>query len=219
MTGHLLDVVTAAVLLVMGFRLATGVRRARSRSGRALVRSIVTGIGWRHLWPVPWVLGGVLVVASLALQVPGLDWGWWSAVGGSGNPVFGSSDRTAGTVWEWLVPLVFVVMLIPALPLFAYAEERAFRCGAEAWGRRRRVAKVVQFGLVHAVIGIPIGVAAALSVGGAYFMAVYLRAYRRHDDADVATLESTRAHTAYNACIIAVVLVAVGVSVVTSSLT
>jgi hypothetical protein len=123
--------------------------------------------------------------------------------------VFGSSDRTAGTVWAWLVPLVFVAMLLPALPLFAYAEERAFRRGAERWTRRRRAMKVLQFGLAHAVIGIPIGVALALSVGGAYFMGAYLTEYRRSASAELATLESARAHTAYNACIIAVVIVVV----------
>ena len=43
---------------------------------------------------------------------------------------------------------------------------------------RQRAVKVLQFGLIHALIGIPIGVALALSVGGAYFMSVYLRVVR-----------------------------------------
>jgi hypothetical protein len=208
-SDHVLDAVTVVVLVVMGARLAGGVRHARSSRGRALAGDIVRGIRWRHVWPVPLVLGAVLVVASAALAVPGLDWGWWSAVGGSGNPVFGSSDRTAGTVWEWLVPLVFVAMLVPALPLFADAEERIFRRGAEHWTPTRRAAKVVQFGLVHALIGIPIGVALALSLGGAYFMIVYLTEFRRSGSDELATRESARAHTAYNGCIIAVVGVAV----------
>ena len=59
--------------------------------------------------------------------------------------------------------------------------------------------KVVQFGLIHAIIGIPIGVALALSVGGTYFMFVYLRSFARTGSSNEATLESTRAHTAYNA--------------------
>jgi len=62
---------------------------------------------------------------------------------------------------------------------------------------------------IHALIGIPIGVALALSVGGAYFMAVYLRAYKRTSSAIAATLESTRAHTAYNALIITLVAFAI----------
>ena len=50
--------------------------------------------------------------------------------------------------------------VLPALPLFAHAEERMFRAGAEHWTTRRRVFKTLQFGLIHALIGIPISAAA-----------------------------------------------------------
>jgi hypothetical protein len=101
-----------------------------------------------------------------------------------------------------------------ALPLFANAEERMFRMGAQRWSTRERVVKVLQFGLIHALIGIPIGVALALSVGGAYFMAVYLRSFALTGSVEEATLESTRAHTAYNALIILTVAVVVAVGAV-----
>ena len=81
------------------------------------------------MWPVPIVLTLVIIAASIIMAVPGLDWGWWSAIGGEGNPVFGSTESTSGTAWEWLIPLVFICLLIPALPLFAHAEERMFRTG------------------------------------------------------------------------------------------
>jgi hypothetical protein len=209
LSGRFTDVATVGVLAFVGFRLVTGVRRSISGEGRSLVRRIVTGIRWRQIWPIQFVLAGVIVVAYALVQVPGLDWGWWSALGGQGNPVFGASDSTVGTVWEWLVPAAFVLLLIPALPLFAYAEEQMFRRGAQHWTPRRRAAKVVQFGLVHVLIGIPIGTALALSVGGAYFMATYLRAFRSHPSEAEATLESARAHTAYNGSIITIVIVAV----------
>ena len=73
----------------------------------------------------------------------------------------------------------------------------------------RRVVKTVQFGLVHALIGIPIGAALALSLGGAYFMVVYLREYRSTGSTRSATLESTTAHTVYNGVIIGIVCIAV----------
>ncbi len=201
------NVVTFAVLGFMGFRLVTGLRTSRTLTGRTVVGDVVRGIRWRHLWPIPLVLTAVLILATALMAIPGLSWGWWTSLGGSGNPVFGSSDATIGTVWEWVIPLVFMALLIPALPLFANAEERIFRAGAEDWSAGRRAFKVLQFGLVHAIIGIPIGAALALSLGGAYFMAVYLRAYRATRSRHQATLESTRAHTAYNAVIVAVVLV------------
>lgn len=160
------------------------------------------------------MLTAVLAVAIPLLMVPPLRWGWWTSLGGDGNPVFGSSSTTAGTVWSWLIPLVFISLVLLALPLFANAEERMFRSGAQNWSTGRRVVKVLQFGLIHAVIGIPIGVALALSVGGAYFMLVYLRAYRATGSGHEATLESTRAHTAYNAVIIVTVALAVVVDAV-----
>jgi hypothetical protein len=209
---HLTTVLSVAVLGFMAVRLVTGVRVSRSSAGRQIVSTIVHRAGWRHVWPVPIVLGLVVVVAGAAMAVPGLDWGWWSALGGDGNPVFGSSESTSGTAWEWVVPLVFIGLLVPALPLFAHAEERIFRTGAEHWSTTKRVVKVVQFGLVHALIGIPIGAAIALSVGGAYFMRVYLRAFARSGSSRDATLESATAHTVYNAIIVAVVAVAVVLS-------
>jgi hypothetical protein len=207
--SHVDDVLTVAVLAFVGARLFSGLRRSLSGDGRSTARTIVSKIGWRHIWPVPFVLAGVVAVATTLVRVPGLDWGWWSALGGEGNPVFGSNDSTVGTVWEWLIPACFLILLIPALPLFAYAEEQMFRRGAEHWSSRRRAVKVVQFGLVHALIGIPIGTAIALSVGGAYFMAVYLRAYRVVRSAAEATMESARAHTTYNGIIVSLVVVVV----------
>ncbi len=198
---------TVGVLAVIGVRLLDGLRHSLTGEGRRLIARIVGGMGWRHVWPVPLVLTAVVIAASVLMLVPGLDWGWWTALGGSGNPVTGGTEQTVGTMWEWLVPLVFLSLLLPALPLFAFAEEHIFRRGAEHWTIGRRVSKTVQFGLVHAVIGVPIGVALALSLGGAYFMGVYLRSYRTSGSVTAATLESSRAHTAYNGMIILLVLV------------
>ena len=99
-------------------------------------------------------------------------------------------------------------LLVPALPLFAEAEEKMFRLGAERrsrWGRFRRS---VEFGLAHALIGIPIGAALGLSVGGMYFTSRYLRTYRRTSDTETAMAESTRAHLGYNVTVIVIVAVA-----------
>jgi hypothetical protein len=203
----LTTVLTAAVLAFVGIRLAGAARIALGGPGRQRIALILRGIRWRHLWPVPVVLTGVLVTAVVLLQVPGLSFGWWFALGGTGNPVTGGTEQTAGTALEWLIPAVFLTLLVPALPLFAFREEEIFRLGCESWSWPRRVWKAVLFGAVHAVIGIPIGVALALSVGGAYFQWTYLRGYRvRHSPLD-GLLESTRAHTAYNLSIVGLLVV------------
>jgi hypothetical protein len=211
---RLSNVLSLVVLTVVGLRLVQAVTVSRSDQGRSLSRQVWLRLRWRHFWPVPFVLTGVLLVALPLLMVPPLRWGWWSAIGGDGNPIFGATSTTTGTVWEWLIPLVFMALVIVALPLFANAEERMFRTGAQRWSRGERVIKVLQFGLIHALIGIPIGVALALSVGGAYFMAVYLRAYADTGSVGEATLESTRAHTAYNALIILTVALVIAVDAV-----
>lgn len=207
MNDQLTNVVTFLVLGFVGFRLIGGLRTARTGPGRTIVVRVWRNIGWRHVWPVPLLLAVVIAVATALVAIPGLAWGWWSALGGEGNPVFGSSESTIGTVWEWLIPLVFMALLFPALPLFAYAEERMFRGGAENWSTGRRVFKTLQFGMIHALIGIPIGAALALSIGGAYFMRVYLRRFRATSSRDAALIESATAHAVYNGLIVTLLIV------------
>jgi hypothetical protein len=57
-------------------------------------------------------------------------------------------------------------------------------------------------------VGIPLGVALALSIGGWYFTAVYLRAWRRTGSVAAALTASARAHLAYNLTVLALVGIA-----------
>ena len=204
----MVDVATLAVLVFVGVRIAGGTRVALTGRGRSHVGVIVRGLRPRHfLLAIP-VFVLTIAAAIVLLQFPILDWGWWTALGGIGNPVTGGTERTTGTPLEWLVPLVFLTLLVPALPLFAEAEERMFRLGAERrtrWGRLRRS---VEFGLVHAIIGIPLGVALALSINGMYLTSRYMRVFHRTGDENAAMLESTRAHTAYNATVLVLIAIA-----------
>ena len=200
-----LDLVTLAVLAVVGLRLVSVAGRAVRPPLRAQVLALWGGIRLRHLVPVPFVLAAVASAAYLLLAVPGLDFGWWTAIGGQGNPVTGGTETTAGTPLEVVVPLVFAVLLAPGLPLFAAAEERIFRLGAETWSTARRILQGLAFGAVHALVGIPLGVALALSVGGWWFTAVYLWGFRR-GGRESGLRESTLGHLAYNACILSLLV-------------
>ena len=201
-------VLTAAVLGFVGYRLVEAAHFSTGRLGRSRSMRILRGIRWRHVLPVPLLLGAVLGVATLLMLVPGLSWGWWSAMGGVGNPVTGGTEEVSGTPLEWLLPLLFLALLLPSVPLFAHREEEIFRRGAERWSWRRRAGMALAFGLVHAVIGIPVAVAVALAVGGAWFQACYLAEFRRTGDRELATRESARAHTAYNLVILVIVVLA-----------
>jgi hypothetical protein len=204
--------ISFGVLALVGARLASGARVSLTANGRRQTGLVVRRIGWRHVWPVAPLLAVVLSAAIALSSLPVLSWGWWTMLGGEGNPVFGSSDATAGTVWEWLLPLVFMTLLLPSLPLFALAEERIFRAGAEGWSTWKRIGKILSFGMIHAVVGIPLGAALALSIGGAWFMRVYLRRHSLTGSRVDATFESATAHTVYNATIVVIVVAALALT-------
>ena len=204
----LVNALTVAVLAWFGSRLWIAARRTvTSRAIKDRSMEVVRGLRLRHFVPVPFVLTGVVATWQALMLVPGLSFGWWSAIGGTGNPAVGATEQTAGTPLEYVIPLVFLTLLIPSLPLFVESEERMFRLDAEHWSNPKRVWKAVVFGLVHAIIGIPIAVALALSIGGLWFTIAYLRGYRRGGRA-AALLESTRMHLAYNATIVGVIYLA-----------
>jgi hypothetical protein len=200
-----LDLVTVVVLAWFGSRLFVSFRRSLTSGARGHALEVVRGLRLRHFLPVPLVLLLVILAAVGLTSIPPLAFGWWTAIGGQGNPAFGVTDRTAGTAFEVIVPVVFVILLVPALPLLVEREEVAFRLGAEEWTTPKRIGKALLFGLVHALVGIPIGVALALSIGGAAFTLGYLRAYRATASRRAALLESTRLHLAYNLTIVTVV--------------
>jgi hypothetical protein len=200
------DVATIGVLGLVGTNLIVSTRRSWRDDARAHTRRIVVGLRPLHFLGAPPVLALVLGAAVVLLQFPPLRFGWWTAIGGLGNPVVGASSTMRGSPLAWIVPAVFVILLVPLLPQFAEREELSFRAGAEIQPWPRRLRRCLAFGLVHALVGIPIGAAIALSLGGLYFMLVYLHVAAR-DGRDAAVLASTRAHVAYN--VVALTLAAI----------
>ena len=205
-----LDLLTVAVLVFFGSRMFVSFRRSMASGARRHSLELVRGLRLRHFLPVPVVVGLVLAAAVALTSLPLLSFGWWTAIGGEGNPAFGVTERTAGTPFELVVPMVFIVLLIPALPLLVEREEQLFRLGAESWSTPRRIGKTLLFGLIHALVGIPIGFALALSIGGAHFLLGYLRAWRSTGSRRAALAESTRLHLAYNLTIVVLVVAVLG---------
>ena len=204
----LLDLATVAVLAFIGFRLVEASRYAATRHARRHSVEIIRGLRPHHfLLAIP-VLTLVITTFALLMRVPGLSFGWFTAIGGEGNPVFGSSESTAGTPFEVIIPIVFMALLIPALPLLVEREEYLFRRDSEHRGTAGRIWRGILFGSVHALIGIPIAAALALSIGGWYFTWAYLRGYAA-GGATAALVESTRSHLAYNAIIVTLVLIGI----------
>jgi len=206
----IISVVTVAVLGWVGANLVVGARRAVRRRSHTL--ALLRSVRLRHIWPAPFVLGAVVAAFLLLSLVPPLRFGWWTLLGGQGNIVFGTTKQTSGTTWEVALPVVFVLLLLPALPLLVEAEERRFRLGAEGWTTGRRLLRGLQFGLLHLVVGIPMAAALALTLGGWWFTWVYLRAYRRTESPSEALAESTRAHLGYDLVVVALVAMSFALS-------
>jgi len=197
-------VLTFAALAWVGTNLVLAARRSVQRRGRSL--ELLRGIRLRHVWPAPLVLSAVVAAFVALSQIPPLRVGWWTALGGTGNVVFGTTSQTEGSPLEVLVPVFFAALLIPALPVLVESEERRFRLGAEGWSQRRRALRGLQFGLLHLVAGIPVAAALALSIGGWWFTAVYVREHRRTGSRLAALDESVRAHLGYNLVIVGLVV-------------
>jgi len=210
----ILDLLTVAVLALVGVRLFEAARS--SVEARARMLEIVRGLRWRHF--VRAVPAVVLIVATawVLIQLPVLSFGWWTMIGGEGNPVVGVTAKDYGIV-SVVIPLFFIGLLIVGLPLLVAREEWVFRRGAERRGTAANVGRSVLFGLAHAVVGIPIGAALALSIGGLYLTWCYLERWRETRSESEALLESTRAHLAYNLTIIVLVLLSLAALLATGT--
>jgi hypothetical protein len=197
-----IDVVALAVSAVIGVRLVVIVCSLLGSPARDRMMGHWSQLRWRHALPVPFVLAAVAGTAGALWLIPPLRIGWWSLIGGQGSAVFGASDTSMSTWWGRLIPLVFIALIAAALPMLAESEERMFRLGAEHWSWGKRVNKTLQFGLIHLIVGVPIAVALALAVGGAYFLWRYLWMWNHSFNRVRSLDESTRAHLAYNAIVL-----------------
>ncbi len=121
------------------------------------------------------VLALVVAVAAMLLSWgnPVLDWGWWQWIAGlADQPGNGGTILAAPLSYPLLIPVLFA-LLVPMLPRLALSEELLFRRGTRSWWSG--VVRSIVFGLAHLTMGIPIGLALALSVGGLWFTYQYFR--------------------------------------------
>jgi hypothetical protein len=198
-----LDLLMVAVLAVVGVRLFEAARTSVGAHRKTL--GVVQGLRSRHFVRAVPIVAVIVSTAWVLIQLPVLSFGWWSVLGGEGNPVVGVTEKDYGIV-SVVLPLFFIGLLIVGMPLLVAREEWVFRRGAEVRGTAVNVGRSLVFGLAHAVIGIPIGAALALSIGGLYLTRCYLEGWKETRTQTGALLESTRAHLAYNLTIITLVL-------------
>ncbi len=184
----------------------------RSRRGEHLhlYRQITLGILARNAAIVVGV--GAVLIGLLSLGNPILNYSWYGALlsrsggvpvgavltGGSGpldEPSAAGSLLLSPLDHTWLT-IPFVLLLTFLLPRLAAVEERIFRLGTRNWldGALRSTI----FGLAHLTMGVPLGAALAISLGGLWFTRQYFLG---------GASRSTVYHLAYNVVILMAIVV------------
>lgn len=170
-------------------------------------RVIVSGLRPRHFGAGLAIIVLVFVVAALLIEhVPAMGIGWFALLGGGSNvAVAAPADNTHAPTFMRALPLVLIGVVAIIAPVAALREERLFRRGTENQSFRRRWTRQMVFGLAHMVMGIPLGAALAIGLGGGGFMRTYRRRHLVRQSRLDAVLESTRTHLAYNLLLLALV--------------
>lgn len=145
------------------------------------------------------VLGAVIGVAAALLSLDNavLNFGWYQFLlqDVGGDPSGGGNIITAPFSYRALI-VPFLALLLFVLPRLAETEEFIFRRGTRTW--RQGAVRSVAFGLVHMLVGVPLAVALALSLGGLWFTYQYFLG---------GVARSTVYHLTYNLIVLGLVAV------------
>lgn len=150
------------------------------------------------------ITAGILLVVF----VPGMNWGWSNLfLDKAVNVMIAPALPEPGaSVWAKVLPVLFIVMFIPVMPIFAATEENMFRSGHTSW---KAIAKQsVKFGLVHCIVGIPIGAGFALIIPGFFYAYHYRKAFLANEHHGILIADcfgvasSTAYHTMYNSIVL-----------------
>jgi hypothetical protein len=192
--------VQVAVLLLVWIRVGPSLRSPRQWI-------LVRGIRPRHFLIAAMILPCTLIAVGILLAGNTfLRWGWWTALGGQGNVIFGQASPSGQVLSDLILPSLIVAPLLLSLGRFALQEERIFRRGDERRQVRDRLLRSLVFGVCHLVMGIPIGAAIGLGVGGFGFSQVYLRRWHASQSRYQSVLDAARVHLAYNLIILGAVI-------------
>jgi hypothetical protein len=205
------QIIYAAVVGFVAVQLYQAARSTLMQKAWTMAR----GIKIRHFFANLPMLASTMVVAAIFLFIPGLSWGWWSMFGGEGSILLGRvQDGEESRAIVSMISAFLMSAFIVVVPPLAMREEQIFRMGSERRAPKDRITNAVFFGLLHSVMGIPIGVALALSLGGIWFTSRYLSGYKKAriagqglvESQEAGIRESTLYHMAWNWTVLALVI-------------
>ena len=151
----------------------------------------------------------------LITYVPGTSFSWTGLLLNDGGNIFTAPLIDASSneyVAIRLLALLLILAFLLILPFLAKFEEEIFRKGHSDW--KSISWESTKFGLVHCLVGVPIGFGIALIVTGFFYGYHYKRALEKNMESfgylraeEEAVMVSTTYHTMYNSIIVTVLLV------------
>lgn len=156
---------------------------------------------------IDFVLGLIVALATIATvvflitEVEFLGWGWWSLLGGKGNPMFGG-HKDLPNYLQLPLQYFLLLLLFSTMPLAVRWEEKKFRLGAQKRSFFGNLRISFYFGMIHCVGGVPLAAGLALGFVGLYYTGMYLWGYRKSHSVLLAYRRSVRVHLAYNAVVL-----------------
>jgi hypothetical protein len=161
----------------------------------------VFGLFQLQVWLLPWMKYSVIsgyIAAVSHLGLPSVV--QMVIVGvGIGYLVSRTFGRRRKSKRQSETPASYSMHTIGFFNRMAVLEEQWFREGSQDWTLWQRTRSCLAFGLVHMTNLIyPLATVLPLSLGGALFMAVYLRTYRKTHFRRAAVLEAAIWHRVYN---------------------
>lgn len=161
------------------------------------------------------VLAAVVVVGlALIHYVPLMEYGWlhlfYEHGGNAGIAPLADASKSDYRMVRLLAPLSMLAFLF-AVPFLAHNEEKMFRKGHTTW--RKIIPQSVIFGLIHCIVGVPLGFGFALALSGLFYGYHYKRTYEElrftigHEMAEErAVFVSTVYHSMYNTILVVVLI-------------
>ncbi|MBP9797592.1 hypothetical protein KBC70_00400 [Candidatus Woesebacteria bacterium] len=150
---------------------------------RKILKDYYFSISWKLMGEMA-LLFIVTVSSSVAIRSLNpkiMDFSWLNIFN-----VQGANINLAGSDIPYFGKAI-IILLLAVLPALAETEEKIFREGTNNWldGTVRSIC----FGLVHCVVGVPIGIGLAITIPGMYFTFKYFKGGIRL---------SSQAHFQYN---------------------
>lgn len=191
-SSHLPDLLSYGIVVLMTGTLVWRLKAGHAAEAFALARQVTLAVVGQNLIIVA-------LTASLALVLvhvfPALDRSWLYLLPGHEAS---SGNIAAMPMQIKYFGIVYVLLFAVNIPRMARSEEISYREGTRDW--RHGAVRSLRFGLGHCMMGVPLFVGLALSIGGLWFTYQYFQG-----GVDRSTLH----HATYNWIIATLALVVV----------